>query len=65
MYSPKIHESLIPILYKLAKAEGRPMTKLVNELVRSALHARGIMHADGSIDQTSTRNTGGSAQPNT
>lgn len=34
MYSPKINEEFIPKLYKLAKAEGKPMTKLVNEIIQ-------------------------------
>lgn len=34
MYSPKINEEFIPKLYKLARAEGRPMTKLVNEIIQ-------------------------------
>ena len=37
MYSPKIDEDLIPILYKMAKAQGRPMTKIVNEIIRKAI----------------------------
>ena len=53
MYSPKIDESLIPILYKLAKQKGRSMTKLVDELLRTALHAKGVLHAEGSINLTS------------
>ena len=28
MYSPKVKEDLIPVLYKLAKQEGKPMTEL-------------------------------------
>jgi len=34
MYSPKIDEDLIPVLYKMAKAQGRPMTKIVNDIIR-------------------------------
>ena len=37
MYSPKIDESLIPILYRLGKARRMPMTRLVNELIAKAL----------------------------
>jgi hypothetical protein len=33
MYSPKIKESLIPILYRLKKTTGKPMTQIVNEAV--------------------------------
>lgn len=39
MYSPKISEDLIPILYREAKARRIPMTKLVDLLLRSSLTA--------------------------
>jgi hypothetical protein len=34
MYSPKIHESLIPQLFALRKKQGRPMTHIVNEIIK-------------------------------
>jgi hypothetical protein len=37
VYSPKIAEKLIPILYHAAKAQGVPMTILVNRLLTEAL----------------------------
>lgn len=37
MYSPKIAEELIPVLYRTAKARGLPMTRLVNRIIREAL----------------------------
>ena len=37
MYSPKIAESLIPVLYHAAKAKRVPMTKFVDLLIRRAL----------------------------
>ena len=37
MYSPKIDEDLIPILYKMAKAKSRPMTKIVNDIIRKGI----------------------------
>lgn len=40
MYSPRISEELIPRLYRRAKKEGIPMTKLVNEIVREGLRTR-------------------------
>ena len=40
MYSPKIKEGLIPILYKLAKQEQKPMTKLVDEMLRAEIAKR-------------------------
>jgi len=37
MYSPKIREDLIPILYQLGKEQGKPMTKVVDEILRGYL----------------------------
>ena len=39
MYSPKIDEELIPRLYRLRKLKKIPMTRLVNEILRSMLPA--------------------------
>ena len=41
MYSPKIPERLIPPLYRLGQAQGRPMTHLVVEAVERYLAAEG------------------------
>ncbi len=40
MYSPKVKENLIPILYKLAKQEGKPMTALIDEILRAEIAKR-------------------------
>jgi len=37
MYSPKIDEDLTSVLYKMAKAEGRPMTRVLKEMIRKAV----------------------------
>lgn len=37
MYSPKISERHIPFLYRAAKAQGKPMTKVVDEIITRAL----------------------------
>ena len=37
MYSPKIREDLIPIIYTKAKEKKIPMTKLVNDILRDGL----------------------------
>ncbi len=37
MYSPKISEDLIPILYRLRKKKKKPMTKVVDEILRKEL----------------------------
>ncbi len=40
MYSPKIKEDLVTNLYQKAKAEGVPMTKLVDQILRDALNGK-------------------------
>lgn len=37
MYSPKIKEEFIPVLYRLAKEQNVSMTKLVNEMVEQGI----------------------------
>lgn len=37
LYSPKIADHLIPQLYRLARARGIPMTRLVDQLLTQAL----------------------------
>ena len=37
MYSPKISEDLIPFIYKLAKNEKKPMTQVVDEILRKKI----------------------------
>lgn len=41
MYSPKVPERLIPILYRLGRERGRPMTHLVTEAVERYLETEG------------------------
>lgn len=40
MYSLKIKEDLIHKLYRIAKADGLPMTELVDQLLRDVLNRR-------------------------
>jgi hypothetical protein len=47
MYSPKIPERFIPVLYTLARSRSRPMTHLVAEAVQQYLEAEGILPSDG------------------
>ncbi len=39
MYTPKISEDLIPVLYRLAKGRRVPMTKLVDGIIRKAVNS--------------------------
>lgn len=45
-YSPRIKWDLIPILYRLAKAEKKPMTTLVDQVLRDDLFIRGLIDHD-------------------
>ena len=37
LYSPKLNEELVPVLYRIAKAKKITMVKLVNDIVSEAL----------------------------
>ena len=37
MYSPKINEEFIPVLYKVAKVQKIPMTRLVNQIIEERI----------------------------
>ncbi len=37
LYQPKIHDPLIRKLYFRAKREGKPMTRVANEIIEQAL----------------------------
>ena len=50
MYSPKIDEDLIPTLYKLAKSEGKTMTRLVDEMLRSEIERRNVQDRPQEIN---------------
>jgi hypothetical protein len=40
LYSPKINDEYIPALYRIAKNQGRPMTKIVNEVIATFIKQR-------------------------
>jgi hypothetical protein len=42
-YSPKIREDLVPVLYRLGKEERKPMTRVVDQILRDDLHIRGLI----------------------
>jgi len=37
LYSPKIKDDLIPVIYKKSKIQGKPMTDIVDDILRSFL----------------------------
>jgi hypothetical protein len=43
VYSPKIREDLIPVLFKLAKKNNTAMTKVVDEILRHELLERRLI----------------------
>jgi hypothetical protein len=40
MYSPRIKNDLIPLLYRIARHEGKPMTRIVDEILRPVIESR-------------------------
>jgi hypothetical protein len=57
MYSPKIAEELIPVLYHTAKQRCVPMTKLVNQLISSALSCEDISQLPATVAARATQPT--------
>jgi DNA-directed RNA polymerase subunit RPC12/RpoP len=45
MYSPRINEKHIPVLYRRAKDKGIPMTRLVNEILEDNLYDKFHCHS--------------------
>ena len=50
MYTPKISEKFIPVLYRIAKEEKKPMTRLVNEIIRQELERRSPYECKGNAE---------------
>lgn len=50
MYSPKISEELIPVIFQVALAKKIPMTKLVNGIIRDYLEKNGKVKGGLSDD---------------
>ncbi len=46
VYSPKIREDLIPVLFKLAKRNNTAMTKVVDEILRHELQKRRLINEE-------------------
>lgn len=56
MYSPEIAKDLIPILYRLGKEKKKPMTKIVDEILRKELEQKIIdMAKNNTLPQPSTK----------
>jgi len=52
MYSPKISEDLVPILYRLRKEQKMPMTRLVDKIIRNALASDSLPKVNAEIPAT-------------
>lgn len=61
MYSPKVNEEYIPVLYQLKQATGKPMTLLVNEAISEYLGKRGVIINDRQNKRCLKDNRGGDA----
>lgn len=53
MYSPKIPDRLIPVLYRLARARRQPMTTLVAEILDAYLNGIDSPHRATATPATS------------
>ncbi len=56
MYSPKIKERFIPILYRIARKRKMPMTRLVEEIIQEYLsnHLTEELLERGDIEREET-----------
>jgi hypothetical protein len=52
MYSPKIKEEFIPILYQISMSKRMPMTKLVNQIIRDYLEGRFQIQTEIRIEES-------------
>jgi len=56
MYSPKISEDLIPSLYQMSRDRGKPMIRIVDEMLREKLTAYNssgaTIHSDSNTQTT-------------
>jgi len=51
MYTPKISEQLVPVLYRLAKDRKMPMTRLVDWIIRQALASNSLPQAEKPVSK--------------
>jgi hypothetical protein len=58
MYSPKISEELVPIIFQMALSKKMPMTKLVNQIITNYLKRNAKMKG-GVISHESENQLGG------
>jgi hypothetical protein len=59
MYSPKIKETLVPRIYRVAKSAGLPMTKWVNHVIEQALPETDAVHETNERNSRKEKRTYG------
>jgi hypothetical protein len=52
MYSPKIKEEFIPILFKISLSKKIPMTKLVNQIIKDYLERKFQIQSEKTIEES-------------
>lgn len=52
MYSPKIKEEFIPILYKISTSKRMPMTKLVNQIIKDYLETHFQIQSEKKVEES-------------
>lgn len=58
MYSPKISEELIPVLFRVSRSRRMPMTRLVDQILRDYLQRNGKMEG-GNLSHADEKGMGG------
>ena len=51
MYSPKIKEEFIPILYRMSASKRIPMTKLVNQIIKDYLERNFQIQSEKTVEE--------------
>ena len=51
MYSPKIKEEFIPILYRISASKRIPMTKLVNQIIKDYLERNFQTQSEKTVEE--------------
>jgi hypothetical protein len=52
MYSPKIKEEFIPILFKISLSKKIPMTKLVNQIIKDYLERNFQIQSEKKVEES-------------
>jgi hypothetical protein len=56
MYSPKIKEEFIPILFKISTSKRIPITKLVNQIIKDYLERNPQIQPEKTFEELKKRN---------